>query len=324
MSGLLKRMRKEPRCQHGKRPEERTLDELLDWGVINLDKPSGPTSHQIVAWVKQMLGIKKAGHGGTLDPNVTGVLPIALGRATKAIKVLLTGNKEYVGVMLLHRDVPKNRFKKVFNDFKGEIWQMPPVRAAVKRALRSRNIYESEIIEMKGRKVLFRVSCEAGTYIRTFAHDIGDALGVGAHLAQLRRVRTASFKEDTTITLHNLKDAFVYWKEHDEDEHLREIIKPFERLFDHMPRVVVKDVAASALSHGAPLAVVGIVKLSPNMRGGDPVVVLSGKGEGLVLGRAKMSSEEMLVKKSGIAVETERVLKDDSFPKLWKKKQSTK
>lgn len=324
MSELLSRERHEPKGRYGKPPGERSMEELLEWGVVNIDKPSGPTSHQVVAWIKQMLGIKRAGHGGTLDPNVTGVLPTALGRATKAIGVLLTGNKEYVGVIMLHRDVPKKRFKEVFDEFKGEIFQIPPVRSAVKRALRTRHVYESEVIEMKGRKVLFRVSCEAGTYIRSFAHDIGEALGVGAHLAQLRRTRTASFTEGSLVTLHNLKDAFHYWKDKGDEEEMRSVVQPFERLFDHMPRVVVKDAAASAVGHGAPLAAIGISKASPGIMGGEKVVVLSLMGEGVAVGRAVLGTEDMLRTKKGIAVEIERVLKNDSFPKLWKTKAKGK
>jgi len=316
----LMRVNKEPEARYGKRPEARTIEELLMWGVINLDKPAGPTSHQVVAWVKVILHINKAGHGGTLDPAVTGVLPTALGRATKAIKVLLTGGKEYVGVMTLHRDVQRKKLDKVFEDFKGEIYQMPPVRSAVRRALRTRRIYSSEIIEYKGRNVLFKVSCQAGTYIRTLCHDMGEALGVGAHMAQLRRTRTGPFTEDSTITLHQLKDAYVYWTEEHDEGPIRAIVKPFERLFDNLPKVVVKDSAASAVTHGAPLAVVGIIKADARIKGGEFVAVMSTMGEGIAFGRAMMSAEDMIREHRGVAVQVERVLKDDSFPKLWRTK----
>jgi len=321
---LLFRTGKEAKCKYGNAPEERSLEELLKWGVINLDKPAGPTSHQVVAWVKQILGIKKAGHGGTLDPNVTGVLPTAVGRATKAIKVMHIGSKEYVGVMILHRDVPKSKFKKVFKEFKGELYQLPPVRSAVKRVLRTRVVFDSKVIEMKGRRVLFRIESEAGTYIRTFCHDIGEALGVGAHMAQLRRTRTGAFLEKDAMTMHQLKDGFVYWQEYEEEEALRKVVLPFERLFDHIPKVYVKDQAGSAVSHGAPLAAVGIVKVTPDIKEGETVVVLTGNGEAISIGRAIMASERMVKDTKGVAVETERVLKDEIFPKLWKKGKRTK
>ena len=142
---------------YGKSPDERTVKELLSNGFINLDKTSGPTSHQIVAWVKEVLEIDKAGHGGTLDPAVTGVLPTAIGDATRALQVLLLAGKEYVGMMKLHKKVEKKKIKEVCKDFVGEIYQTPPLRSAVKRVRRKRHIYYFEIIQIRGSEVLFRV-----------------------------------------------------------------------------------------------------------------------------------------------------------------------
>jgi len=123
---------------YGKRPEERTVEELLKSSVVLIDKPSGPTSHQVSAWVKRILGADNTGHSGTLDPHVTGVLPVAVGRATKALEVLLPYGKEYVGVMRFHSRVGRKEVEEVFREFTGKIYQTPPVRAAVKRALRSK------------------------------------------------------------------------------------------------------------------------------------------------------------------------------------------
>ncbi|UCF08899.1 MAG: RNA-guided pseudouridylation complex pseudouridine synthase subunit Cbf5, partial [Thermoplasmata archaeon] len=165
----------------GTPPGERGISELIESGVVLLDKPAGPTSHQVSAWVRDILQIKKAGHGGTLDPHVTGLLPVALGRATNALRSLLVGGKEYVGIMRLHGDVPKSRIQDVFSEFTGKIYQFPPLRSAVKRELRIREIYYLEPLEFDKRLVLFRVGCEAGTYIRTLCRDMGDALGTGAN-----------------------------------------------------------------------------------------------------------------------------------------------
>ncbi|MFQ6060391.1 MAG: RNA-guided pseudouridylation complex pseudouridine synthase subunit Cbf5, partial [Thermoplasmata archaeon] len=136
-----------------KRPGERSVEELLHLGVINIDKPSGPTSHQVSAWVKQILGVEKAGHGGTLDPRVTGVLPVALNDSTRALGALLAGDKEYIGVLHLHQDVERKRVEEILSRFEGEIYQLPPVRAAVKRELRTRTVHELNLIEMDGRNV---------------------------------------------------------------------------------------------------------------------------------------------------------------------------
>ena len=163
--------------EYGIYPEKRTLDNILDYGFIPLDKPAGPTSHEVVAWVRKMLKEDKAGHSGTLDPAVTGLLPIGLGQATKALSVLLLGPKEYVGLARIHSDVDKIKLEQVFEKFRGEIFQRPPQKSAVKRQTRRRWIYELDILENKRQLILFRVLCQAGTYIRKLVYDIGEVLG---------------------------------------------------------------------------------------------------------------------------------------------------
>ena len=167
--------------------------------MINLDKPSGPTSHQVDAWLKEILEVDKVGHGGTLDPNATGVLPIAVGDATRALQVLLSAGKEYIGVMKLHKSTDRNKLLDVCNSFVGNISQIPPVRSAVKRVRRKRRIYYLEVIQIKDREVLFRVGCEAGTYVRTLCVDIGRKLRCGANLAELRRTRVGNLREEISV-----------------------------------------------------------------------------------------------------------------------------
>jgi len=152
----------------GKSPVQRTIDELLNYGIINLDKPANPTSHEVVSFVKKILNIPRAGHSGTLDPKVTGVLPTALGKATRILDTLLLAGKEYVCNMRLHKDVDEKKIEQIMKDYIGDIYQRPPMRASVKRVLRVRRIYDTEIIEIEERDVLFRISCQAGTYIRKY------------------------------------------------------------------------------------------------------------------------------------------------------------
>ncbi len=152
---------------YGKKPEQRTTKELLDNGVICLNKLSGPSSHQVADYVKRILNAEKVGHGGTLDPGVTGVLQISLGRATKVMEALLKSGKEYVCLMHIHTPIQQSKIHKIIKEFIGKITQMPPVKSAVKRVLREREIYYLEILEIKDQDVLFRVGCQAGTYIRT-------------------------------------------------------------------------------------------------------------------------------------------------------------
>lgn len=307
----------------GKRPEERTVDELLQLGIVVLDKPSGPTSHQVSAWVKQILGVEKAGHGGTLDPRVTGVLPVALNDVARALSALLAGDKEYIGVLRLHQDVEKKKVADMFSDFTGEIYQLPPVRSAVKREMRKRTIYDLEILESVGRDWLFRVRCDSGTYIRTLCNDLGEALGIGGHMEGLRRTRTASLTEKHAHTLQDLKDAWVSWESDGDDETLRKVIEPMEKLLDHLPKVQIKDTAVDAICHGADLAVTGISRIEGSFPKGKPVAILSRLGEGVAIGDSLMASEDALSESSGLAVDTKRVLMTPgTYPRLWKSSAS--
>ena len=200
----------------GKNPEERTIHELLDYGMLVLNKPQGPTSHQVTDFVKNILDIKKAGHSGTLDPNVTGVLVIALGKATRVVDVLLKAGKEYVCVLYLHDDVPEETIKKTFKEFLGKIEQLPPKKSAVKRQWRTREIYYLDILEIDGRRVLFRVGCQAGTYIRKLCTDVSAKMGTKGHMQELVRTKVGLFTDEQWVSLHDLKDAYALWKEGDE------------------------------------------------------------------------------------------------------------
>lgn len=311
-------------CQpkgYGKDPYSRSIPELLDKGVINLDKPYGPTSHEVTAWVKNILHIDRAGHSGTLDPHVTGVLPIMLGDATRLVRTLLLSGKEYVCVMRLHADVPDAQLKAVLDEFTGVIYQRPPLVSAVKRQLRKRTIYYIDFMEMNGRDVLFKVGCEAGTYIRKLCHDVGEALGVGAHMYELRRTKSGPFKEDETlITLQDLTDAYFYYTEGDEAS-LRKIILPMECALKNMPRLVIKDSAVDALAEGAPLYVQGICKVDTGIKQGDMVAVFTLIGEVVSIGTAKMTTEELMAAREGQAMDTVRVVMEPGvYPKEWKKK----
>jgi H/ACA ribonucleoprotein complex subunit 4 len=293
---------------------------LLNNGFINLDKPSGPTSHQVVAWVKEILAVEKAGHGGTLDPAVTGVLPVALGDAARALQVLLVAGKEYVALMKLHKQVDEKKIREVCASFVGEISQMPPLRSAVKRERRTREVYYLEVLEVQGTEVLFRVGCEAGTYIRTLCVDIGRKLGCGAQLAELRRTRVGNITEASASSLQEVKDAYIFWKEDGTEEELRKTILPMERLLDVVPKIVVRDSAVDALCHGASLAIPGVVEIDEDINVGEIAAVLSLKGEGVALVKMVVSSAHVIEKDTGICAHLERVLMNKgTYPSIWKK-----
>ncbi|NLI74261.1 MAG: RNA-guided pseudouridylation complex pseudouridine synthase subunit Cbf5 [Euryarchaeota archaeon] len=304
--------------QAGKHPSNRTIEELLEAGVLNMDKPMGPTSHQATAWVRDILGVDKIGHGGTLDPKVSGVLPVATGRAVRSLSLTLKADKEYICMMRLHRDKDEESIRSVMKTFIGRIYQTPPVRSAVKRQLRVRTIHELELLEIDGRDVLFRVDCDAGTYIRTLCVDIGDALAVGASMEDLRRTRSGNMTENDAFILQDIKDAYVEWKEEGDETWLRRIIQPLEVLFEPIQKVIIKDSAVDAICHGADLAAVGVYKADSSILENMPVALMTSKGEAVALGVAKMSATDMISVNEGIAVLTDRVfMSTGTYPRMW-------
>ncbi len=291
----------------GKEPNKRTTEELIKYGIINIDKQKGPTSHQTSDTVKKLLRINKAGHSGTLDPAVTGVQPIALGSATRITQFLLTAPKEYVCLMHLHKEVDEETIQKTIKQFIGKIQQLPPVKSAIKRQLRTREIYEFEIIEVIEQDVLFRVKCQAGTYIRKLCHDLGEALKVGAHMAELRRTQAGPFTEkDNLVTLNDVDDALYYYEKEQNDTFLRHCIQPIETAVTHLSKCWILDTTIESVSHGRDVAIPGISKLE-NFKKGEIVAILSIKGELIAIGEAAMSAVEAITKEKGIAVNTKKV-----------------
>ena len=306
--------------KHGFEPAKRPISLYLSYGLIPLDKTRGPTSHEVVAWVRRLMEVDKAGHSGTLDPGVSGVLPIGLGHATKALSLLLLFPKEYIAVMRIHSSVPREEVDRVVGEFTDEIFQKPPQRSAVKRQVRSRRIYEMEILEQQGNLYLIRILCQSGTYIRKLIYDMGEVLAVGATMVELRRTKVGPLTEERgLVSLHDLYDA-VYRMKNGDESRIRALVMPIEDAIPGIKRVVIKDAAVDAICHGAMLAVPGIVSLSPGIAKGETVVLLSGKGEMVAIAQAKMSTDEVLATKKGIAFPVKRVIMDQgTYPKLWKK-----
>lgn len=303
---VLTKREAETNPEHGCKPEERTAEELISCGIINLDKPSGPSSHQVSAYVKQILGISKTGHSGTLDPKVTGVLPVALGRATRIAEVLLTAGKEYVCLMQLHKDLEEATIRKACNDFVGKIKQLPPVKSSVVRRIRERNIYYLDIIEIDGRDVLFRVGCQAGTYIRKLVSDIGGKIG-GAHMLELRRTKAGPFREENAFTLHDITDAYHYYKNEGNDKYIRTLIQPIEKAVEHIPKIWILDGAVESLCHGTSLKMPGIAKLETEIKQNDTVAVMTLKNELVCYGTATADTKKMMKETKGIAVKPDAV-----------------
>ncbi|MBI2148061.1 RNA-guided pseudouridylation complex pseudouridine synthase subunit Cbf5 [Candidatus Woesearchaeota archaeon] len=303
---------------YGKRPEERTIQELLNYGVICLNKIDGPSSHQVADYVKKILKLEKVGHGGTLDPGVTGVLPISLGKATKIMEALLKAGKEYVCLMHIHSPVSQSKIHKASKDFIGKIIQLPPVKSAVKRELREREIYYLEILEIKNQDVLFKVGCQAGTYIRTLCVGLGKSLGTNAHMQQLVRTKAGPFNDKEWYSLQDIKDAFSLYEEGSEKQ-LMKIIKPVEFAVQHLPKIWITDSAVDTLCHGANLSIPGISKLHSKIEKNNMVAMMTLKDELIGTGIAQLTSEEIMKNERGLAVKINKVFMEPEIYPHFKK-----
>jgi len=302
-------------------PEDRSPADLLSFGVVNLDKPPGPSAHQVAGWVRDAVadalddagvadhGVDRAAHAGTLDPKVTGCLPTLLGDGARVAQVFDNSLKEYVAVLELHGPAPAD-FEAVLAEFEGEIYQKPPRKSAVVRRLRTRTIHALDVLEREERRALLRVRCEAGTYIRKLCHDVGRALGTGAHMGDLRRTATGTFDDADLVTMEDLVDALAFWVEDGDDGPLREVVDPAERALAHLPRVVIAESAAREVAEGAPVYAPGVLETRPAAVGdeqparGTLVVCVTPGGSAVCLGTLVGDANA----DTGTVVDLERVL----------------
>jgi len=286
-------------------PTERDVESLLEFGVVNLDKPAGPTAHQVSSWVGDLTGADRAAHAGTLDPKVTGCLPVLTGEATRLAQALI-GPKSYVAVLHLHGE-PQAELEAVLEEFEGPILQKPPRKSAVARQLRTRGVHWLEALEVEARGVLLAIGCEAGTYVRKLCHDLGLALGSGGQMGDLRRTAAEPFDDTGLVTLHDLADGLAEWREHDREGALREVIQPAERALVHLPTVTIAPSAAVEVANGAPVYAPGVIAVegaTPDQEAPPLVVAQTPAGAAVCLGRLVGDHDA----ESGTVVDLERVL----------------
>ncbi len=233
--------------------QKKSIKELLEFGIMNIDKPENMTSFDVSDFIRKRLKLRKSSHFGTLDPMVTGVLPIALNRAVKLTGFFIGEDKEYTGTMRMHEDVSLEEINKTIKEkFMGKIIQLPPVKSRVKRQEREREIKKFELLEKKGKDITFLVECQGGTYIRKLVHDLGEEMKIGAHMTKLRRIRAGIFKEKTITTFPEFEKAVGEY-EKGNDKLLREIIIPAEIVSEVYPIVEVEEKSVDRLLHGSPL-----------------------------------------------------------------------
>ncbi|KAK4583591.1 hypothetical protein RGQ29_026359 [Quercus rubra] len=306
----------------GYSPLKRPLDQYIKYGVLNLDKPANPSSHEVVAWIKRILKVEKTGHSGTLDPKVTGNLIVCIDRATRLVKSQQGAGKEYVCVARLHSAVPDvSKVARALETLTGAVFQRPPLISAVKRQLRIRTIYESKLLEYDSDKhlVVFWISCEAGTYVRTMCVHLGLILGVGGHMQELRRVRSGiSGEKDNMVTMHDVMDAQWVYENYRDETYLRRVIMPLEVLLTSYKRLVVKDSAVNAICYGAKLMIPGLLRFENDIEVGEELVLMTTKGEAIALGIAEMTTAVMATCDHGVVAKIKRVVMDrDIYPRKW-------
>ena len=306
----------------GYSPLKRPLAEYIRYGILNLDKPANPSSHEVVAWIKRILRVEKTGHSGTLDPKVTGNLIVCIDRATRLVKSQQGAGKEYVCIARLHSAVPDvAKVARALETLTGAVFQRPPLISAVKRQLRIRTIYESKLLEYDPDRhlVVFWISCEAGTYVRTLCVHLGLILGVGAHMQELRRVRSGIMGEkDNMVTMHDVMDAQWVYDNFRDETYLRRVIMPLEVVLTNYKRLVVKDSAVNAICYGAKLMIPGLLRFENDIENGEEIVLMTTKGEAIALGIAEMTTAVMATCDHGVVARIKRVVMDrDTYPRKW-------
>jgi len=303
-------------------PLKRNLHDYVRSGVINLDKPANPSSHEVVAWIRRILKVEKTGHSGTLDPKVTGCLIVCVERATRLVKSQQGAGKEYIAVLRAHDTIASvGKLKSAIATLTGALFQRPPLISAVKRQLRVRTVYNSDLIEFdKDRNLaIFHVKCEAGTYIRTLCTHLGLLLGVGGHMQELRRCRSGINGEaDNMVTMHDVLDAQHVYENSKDESYLRRIIKPLESLLTTYKRVVVKDSAVNAICYGAKLMIPGLLRFASDIDVNEEVVLMTTKGEAIAIGIAEMTTAVMGTVDHGVVAKIKRcIMERDTYPRKW-------
>jgi H/ACA ribonucleoprotein complex subunit 4 len=291
-----------------KKLKAKTATELLNAGLIIIDKPSGPKSIRVGNKIRMILEQPKVGHAGTLDPMVTGVLPIGIGKGVKVLSLMSKAGKVYEGRMHIHSAVTKEQVLDAFAKFTGKIEQLPPRISAVARRLRTREIYWLTLKKFKGKDADFEVGCEAGTYIRKLCHDMGEYLKTGGHMAELRRLQAGPFKIKDSVTLEQVQKNYDKYLKTKKDAYIRKIILPLEKGAEHLPKVYVDAEVTERIKHGSPVFTPGVLAYTSDLQKDKEVAVFDTNSNLLAIGIAQLDAGEMENAQKGMAVKTDVVL----------------
>ncbi|CAO4369435.1 unnamed protein product [Caenorhabditis nigoni] len=320
----------------GVSPLKRDIKNYISSGFFNLDKPSNPSSHEVVSWIKRILRCEKTGHSGTLDPKVSGCLIVCIDRTTRLAKSQQGAGKEYICIFKLHEEVEDERkVKQALEKLTGALFQRPPLISAVKRQLRIRTVYENKFIEYDPAQQMgiFNCICESGTYVRTICVHLGLILGCGGQMQELRRNRSGICDEnENMVTMHDVLDAQYMLDTQKDESYMRHIVRPLEALLTQHKRVVVKDSCVNAICYGAKILIPGILRYDDDIEVGKEIVIMTTKGEAICIAIAQMSTSTIASVDHGIVAKSKRVIMErDVYGRKWglgpvasKKKQMVK
>ena len=287
---------------------KRTAEELLNFGIINLDKPKGPKSIHVVNKIRSILEQPKCGHAGTLDPAVTGVLPVGLGKAVKILSILSLAGKVYTGTMHFHKEITKEKVLEGFKKFTGIIKQTPPSKSAVARRERERQVYWLEIKKISGKDVEFETGVQHGTYIRTLCIQIGDYLGIPAHMTLLRRIQAGPLKIANSVDLEKVNKNYSRYLKIKDGNLVREIILQPEKAVAHLPTIWVDSGVIDRLAHGSPVFAPGVLAFTSDLEKGCVTAIFDLDNNLLGIGIAELNANDLEKTNKGLAVKTDVVL----------------
>merc|ERR1711957_452218 len=295
---------------NGCSPLQRDIRTYVKSGCMNIDKPSNPSSHEIVAWLKRILRVEKTGHSGTLDPKVTGCLIVCIDRATRLVKSPQSAGKEYVAICRLHNKAESRaKLERAIEHLQGPIFQRPPLISAVKRQLRIRRIYDSKLLEFDEERNLgiIWMNCEAGTYVRTLCVHLGLMVGTGGNMQELRRVRSGIMSETKhLVTMHDILDAQYQLDNNADEEYIRRAIMPLETLLTGHKRIMIKDSAVNAVCYGAQILLPGVLRFDDGIEKDKEIVIIT--------------TGQMATCDHGKVAKIKRVIMErDLYPRQWGK-----
>ena len=302
---------------------EQTLEQLFNCSFVIVDKPRGPSSHEVSAFVRKILGVEKSGHAGTLDPQVSGVLPVGIGKATRLLPYLSSKDKKYVCLMKTGREMKESELLPLFKRFTGTITQTPPKMSAVRKQPRQRKVFYIHLLQLQSTKVLFEVHCEAGTYVRVLVNDFARFCG-GASMLELRRISVGAIKELSAHTLQEISDAVWLAQEKRDESAVRKILIPASEALS-LPKMVLQDSAVEAVSAGSPVYRPGLSSFDGGISEGATVALRTMKEELIGVGRATASSEKMKTESKGaVALPLTIIMKRGTYPKIWSRAQKSR